>query len=71
MSEISSNSKSPRGLFQIRKKKKKIASKKILDQTFKNNEEQIMMELLRLSQKSENGICKLIYRYKASLCKQA
>ena len=47
MSEISPNSKSPRGLFQIRKKKKKIASKKILDQTFKNNEEQIMMEASR------------------------
>ena len=56
MSEVISNSKSPKELFEIHKKEKKKASKKTTEKTFKNTEENIMQELLRLSYKNENGI---------------
>lgn len=56
MSEAISNSKRPKGLFEIHKKEKKKASKKSGEKGFKNTEENIMQELLRLSYKNENGI---------------
>ena len=56
MSEVITKSKSPRGLFEIHKKVKKRVKKKTKEPSFKNNEEQIMMELLRFSNKNENGM---------------
>ena len=55
MSEVITKSKSPRGLFEIHKKVKKRVKKKTKEPSFKNNEEQIMMELLRFSN-NENGM---------------
>lgn len=60
MSEVITKSKSPRGLFEIHKKVKKRVKKKTKEPSFKNNEEQIMMELLRFSNKNENGMYQLL-----------
>ena len=55
MSEIQPKSKSPKSFFEIRKKGKKFTPKKHLVKSFKNTEDHIMQELLRLSYKNENG----------------
>ena len=64
MSECFTNSRSPKGLFEITKKGKKKAIKKARKKIFKNTEGDIIKELLRLSHKNENGLYNdLIFRY--------
>lgn len=55
MSELNTNSKSPRGLFEIHKKEKKKASRRRSEKVFKHTEEHIMKELIRLSYKNDMG----------------
>ena len=55
MSEFVSNSKSPKALFEIRKKHKKKSKKNLQALSLINREELIMNELLRLSYKNDYG----------------
>ena len=61
MSEIQPKSKSPKSFFEIRKRGKKFAPKKLVVKSYKNTEDHLMQELLRLSYKNESGkyICKI------------
>ena len=55
MSELTSNSKSPKGLFEIQKRGKKKASKKKGGRIYIHTEDHIMNELIRLSYMNEGG----------------